>query len=587
MFESLKRISKKNTRAIAVCLALAALCSVIVTALHLSHKRQKKAEYRITELKIDSLLSASTAVDTSHMASLERIELAKAMLANKEYPSLMGKICLKEAAMARARHQYPQSIECYKQAIAFFEKSGDEKQLARIYYNLGSNYKKTGDFNQSFDASLRALSLYMDLADQQGLRRCYSNIGSIYKYLQQYDKALYYYQLALAISKELNYQEGESSALNNIGTIYSQMDKKELALEFYEKSYALKKSKSPLESAIYYGNISGSLLALGRTQEAFAALKKAEYSLSQTFEPRNKISNLLDFGDYYLHLSQNDSALGSYSKALKLAKTYQLNERLLSCHEGMMKAYQALNQFDLAFEHQTHYLNLKERLFNTSKSIEIAQMDADFKNSHFKTQQANERDRFFLLSIILLLGLLSLGLIILNIRHKQKHIREEFQIKQQLLEKQKSRIEKNLDDKNRELALYSMQLSQQQQIKNALVARIRQKMENKSTAVKSELYAIIGEMERESNQGAIWTEMEHRFVAVHPGFYEKLSSDYPNLTLNEKRLCTFLKLNMTTKEIASITGQTPHSINIARTRLRKKLGLTQNEITTDQFLNSI
>ncbi len=553
---------------------------------HAWSQSQKTAEYNVTENKIDSLLSFQATDDSSHLVALEKIELAKAMLATKDYPSLMGKICLREALVARSLHQYPQSINHFIQAIPFFEQSGDDKQLARIYYYLGSNYKKTGDFNQSFEASLKALSLYMNLADQHGLRRSYTNIGSIYKYLQLYDKALYYYQLALNISKELNQREGESAALNNIGTIYSQMGKKELALEFYEKSYALKEHISPLESAIYFGNISGPLLAMGETTKAFKALKQAEYFLGQTFEPRNKISNLLDFGEYHLYLSQNDSALVYYSEALALAKTYQLNERLLSCHEGMMKAYQALRQFDLALEHQTHYLNLKEQLYNTSKSIEIAQLDADFKNNHFKTQQANERDRYILISIILLLGLLSLGLIILNIRHKQKHLREEFLIKQRFLEKQKIKIEKNLDEKNRELALYSMQLSQQQQIKDSLMGRIRQKMENKSTPVKTELQAIINEMERENNHGAVWTEMEHRFIAVYPGFYEKLTADFPNLTLNEKRLCTFLKLNMTTKEIASITGQTPHSINIARTRLRKKLGLTQTEQTTDQFLNN-
>jgi DNA-binding CsgD family transcriptional regulator len=61
----------------------------------------------------------------------------------------------------------------------------------------------------------------------------------------------------------------------------------------------------------------------------------------------------------------------------------------------------------------------------------------------------------------------------------------------------------------------------------------------------------------------------------------------PELSLNERRLCAFLRLNMTTKEIASITGQSPRSIEVARTRLRKKLNLTNSDTSLTDFLSHI
>lgn len=61
---------------------------------------------------------------------------------------------------------------------------------------------------------------------------------------------------------------------------------------------------------------------------------------------------------------------------------------------------------------------------------------------------------------------------------------------------------------------------------------------------------------------------------------------HPNLSLNERRLAAFLKLQLTTKEIASITGQSIRALEIARTRLRKKIGLTKSELSLcDYFLN--
>ena len=82
--------------------------------------------------------------------------------------------------------------------------------------------------------------------------------------------------------------------------------------------------------------------------------------------------------------------------------------------------------------------------------------------------------------------------------------------------------------------------------------------------------------ELESNSGMIsWEEFEIRFQEVHTDFYSNLRKSYPELSNNEIRLCAFLKLNMTTKEIAAITYQSLNSIKVARYRLRKKLGLSK------------
>ena len=72
-------------------------------------------------------------------------------------------------------------------------------------------------------------------------------------------------------------------------------------------------------------------------------------------------------------------------------------------------------------------------------------------------------------------------------------------------------------------------------------------------------------------------DFELRFKEVNAGFYESLNQMYPDLTPNEVRLCAFLKLNMSTKEISSITHQSVKSINMARFRLRKKLDIDRDE----------
>jgi DNA-binding CsgD family transcriptional regulator len=66
-----------------------------------------------------------------------------------------------------------------------------------------------------------------------------------------------------------------------------------------------------------------------------------------------------------------------------------------------------------------------------------------------------------------------------------------------------------------------------------------------------------------------------------------LQQQFPDLSPNERRLCAFLRLNMSSKEISTITGQSIHSIQVARTRLRKKLQLTHSEQGLIEFLAAL
>jgi DNA-binding CsgD family transcriptional regulator len=76
------------------------------------------------------------------------------------------------------------------------------------------------------------------------------------------------------------------------------------------------------------------------------------------------------------------------------------------------------------------------------------------------------------------------------------------------------------------------------------------------------------------------------FGKVHRSFYEKLNEQYPNLTANERKICAFLKLNMSNKDIANITFQSDDALKKARLRLRQKLGIDR-ETNLAVFLQNI
>ncbi len=79
------------------------------------------------------------------------------------------------------------------------------------------------------------------------------------------------------------------------------------------------------------------------------------------------------------------------------------------------------------------------------------------------------------------------------------------------------------------------------------------------------------------NSMNVFNEFKYYFEQVHPSFYKNIEEKCPDLTIKEKRLCAFLRLGLSTKDIASITFTEVRSVESARNRLRKKLDIASDE----------
>jgi DNA-binding response OmpR family regulator len=87
-------------------------------------------------------------------------------------------------------------------------------------------------------------------------------------------------------------------------------------------------------------------------------------------------------------------------------------------------------------------------------------------------------------------------------------------------------------------------------------------------------------------KGQEWKEVEVRFEKEHEKFRETITRLHPDLSPNEIKLCTFLRLNMSSKEISEITQQSVRALETARSRMRKKLGMERSDNLV-QYLHDI
>jgi len=143
-----------------------------------------------------------------------------------------------------------------------------------------------------------------------------------------------------------------------------------------------------------------------------------------------------------------------------------------------------------------------------------------------------------------------------------------------------------IDMKNRELATIAMNILQNNEFNIKIFEKIKNiekdyATENKELSIK--LKSINKEIALKI-KGEAWQHFDNYFKKVHPDFSKNLIFKFPALSPAELKLASFLRLKLSTKEIASITFLTPDSIKTARNRLRKKLNLNSGQNLTTFLL---
>lgn len=195
--------------------------------------------------------------------------------------------------------------------------------------------------------------------------------------------------------------------------------------------------------------------------------------------------------------------------------------------------------------------------------------------------------RLSVLIILLLIGSIIFLFIFLRTRkHKRINQLEAYKAE---VEARKAKLDKQLiEDKlvefDKKLSKELLNNLSRQQVISAAVNKLLAHLKGERPDNKL-IEEVIRELRRGQDKAAL-QEFMTVFETVHSDFYNILLQAFPNLTQNERRLCAFIHLKMHIREIAPITGQSTRAIALARTRLRKKLGLTHTDIELEDFLDN-
>lgn len=173
----------------------------------------------------------------------------------------------------------------------------------------------------------------------------------------------------------------------------------------------------------------------------------------------------------------------------------------------------------------------------------------------------------------------------LHRREKERRVKELERLERENLLKEKriSELEREklkIDLRNKDKRLANITMNSIR--RNNMLNELKREVSELTTAegagrIKSIAGRILRQINAQLKDDSDWQLSESYFNTIYDGLLDRLRASYPSLSQTDLRMCVYIKLNLSTKETAELMNISPRSVEMARYRLRKKLGLAPTD----------
>ncbi len=440
-------------------------------------------------------------------------------------------------------------LSLLEQSSGLAKTLGDMKFLAQVYNSIFYVYYNTLDFAQAQNLLAQAIELSTKTGDRKNLTRLYNNKGLTFYGQHRYTEALEQMQKALSSTLPEEHYE-RAQIYTNIAEVYYSQGAYAQTEQWLTK--ALNETRHlPInaKSIQTYLNMALVKAQNGKAGEA-KEIQRSIYKVLPTLPLPLKVNALRQLAD--VNFSIGDSIKGLHDMLLydQLADSLQKEDN----NSQMRQLLIAYDTERLAQHNATLKESLHTRTFIIYGSLAFLAVVIIFSVMLWLKSREDKRKGRLIAA------------------QKEQLLRYE----QEEHERQQKKMRLELDHKSRQLTSYTIDLAAvndfHQKVSKEL-EKLQTTIDKKDASETTETLKRIKSMLAHFNDKPVNDDFRIFFEEVHPEFLKKLSLAYPKLSENDLRLCAYIFLGMSTKEIAALTYHEVRSIESSRNRLRKKMNL--------------
>ncbi len=470
----------------------------------------------------------------------------------------------------------------YDQALARLEQNlelylsepVDSSDLAITYDLRGAIHYYMGNYTIALQETLKGVEILNELDEPLRLADALGHLGNIEFALENFEESLVYNRQSLEIYRAHNDISYEAQALNDIGNTLFYLEDYDRAVEYLQASSALCDSVGALDlHATVLSNLGKAYGEKAQYTRALEYIRSGLELLEQTENPSKRAEAYLYMGRIYAKMQQPERALGYFDSVVRISDDIQAIETLRQGYFERASAYASLQDYRLAYRDHQLFKTASDTIFNRDNSRQIEEMrtiyDTEKKEQQIALQSSEialleQRARVSNLQRLLLGGGLLLALIgFYGLRQKYKRNRLE-----------KEKVDAELAFKKKELTTHALHLAKKNEVLEGLKERAKELQAKAGDSGYRELIRTISFDQQDDRN---WENFTQYFESVHKDFSKTVRTRYPEVTKNELRLMALLKMNMSSKEIATILNISSDGVKKARQRLRKKMSLSPGD----------
>ncbi|PKP47617.1 MAG: hypothetical protein CVT94_10950 [Bacteroidetes bacterium HGW-Bacteroidetes-11] len=479
-----------------------------------------------------------------------------------------------------------------EQAERLATKTNHKVLLAESYLIRGDIYGSISIFDQAYDYYNSALQIFNKENQKARALKAENRIClTLYVYNDRHEKALEVFQKVLKGAEAIHDKELIVTGLNNVAAMYGKLGENDKALELFNRALRINlESRENFMAASNMVSMASIYASSGNNDAAaFYYSKALEYAGN---DKNVLVRNLLQLrrGIFYYKTEDIEHAINDLDEVFTVSEQAGWAEPAMQSAELLAKIYEKQGNEQLSLHYlkkYIEYLKIFESEGNTRKMAEL-EVKYDFEKEALRIEALNRRKTILLSSALITSILIIILVIILLIHIRTRATSAKLKHKNEMLEKEqiKQNLANQLELRNKEITSNIILLQKKNEILTGIADKLMKAKHQFTEQNRDFIEKCIVEL-RENTDDTDWKNFELQFNQIYESFYKKLDNINPNLTVNDRRLCAYLRLNMTTKEIAALTNLSVHSVEVARHRLRKKLQIDDPSILLVSFLEHL
>lgn len=468
------------------------------------------------------------------------------------------------------------AVKTFNESLDLYQTLGNQERVSALLNNISNCHRNMGNLALALDYQMQSLKIKEAIpVDGEKLSASYWNIGNITGDIGNYEESNVWYRKAEVYYDTAGLKDDWIAVRYNLALNLKALDSVDQALPMFEEAMAY------YEENNLNNDLAAALDNLGQINDSqgnYAAAKdyyEKSLAISENHGERSLIAlTRRKLGLIYSKLGRHNQAIQLIKSAQELGAKTQTRKWMYNHYHALAEAYEAKGDFGLAIQQFALYDSLKSEVMSEENIKKINELEIKYQTEKKEQEIALQENEIQLLEqkavtarirqFALLLGLIGVILLLGSVYYA---FRQKF--KRQRAEKQK--VDAELDHKKKELTSFTLQLSHKNEILETLKKNIK---ELKSNVDDTRQYnRLINTIDINIKDDANWDNFKMRFEQVHKDFNTNIKRAHPRVTSNELRLMALLKMNLSSKEIATLLNISQEGVKKARQRLRKKLEL--------------